>query len=260
MTKPMKYVFSILFLMLLAVPVASIAQDSPPPLAEMWVLVPKADQGKEFKKAIKKHMEFRQENGDPRDWQAYSPSLGDNLNRLAIRYCCINWADVDSYRAWSMENEKISEHFAEHVSPHVEKAEHYFESMSWENSHWSEANGPFTLFAVTEFNLKSGKAAAFDAARDKMSQIALNQGWASDDHVWAWSSTIGGKPQEAIIVPHKNWASMERDEETFFRFLARVMGSDDAAAELMESFSDAVWSTNYQVWVHSKELSMKSDD
>lgn len=260
MTKPMKFLIAALAILIFALPVTAVAADPVPPLSEMWILAPKAGHSADFKKGIKAHMAFRQEHGDPRSWETYAPTLGDDLSRVAIRYCCLNWSDVDAYREWSQANEKIGEHFQKHVAPYIDRSAHYFESSSWENSHWSEANGPYELFAVTEFNLKSGMAAEFDRARDKMSQIALNQGWASDEHTWIWSSRIGGKPQESIVIPHKNWASMERDEESFFRFLARVMKSEDAASKLMKELSETVWSTNYQVWRHVKELSMESSD
>lgn len=259
MKKTMKYILSALAFLMVSLPLIA-AAESPPPLAEMWILVPKADERDKFEEGLKKHMAFRQEQGDPRSWQVYVPSLGDDLNRVGIRYCCLNWADVDSYRAWSMENEKIGEHYDKHVAPHVKKAAHYFESISWENSYWSDKNGPYRLFAVTEFNIKAGHAAAFDAARDKMSQIALNHGWASDDHVWMWGTTIGGAPQESIVIPHANWASMDRDEEPFFKFLSRILGTESAAGELMKEFSSTVESTNYQVWVHREDLSMEQDD
>lgn len=253
-------VLALLALMLLiASPLTAVAQDTPPPLAELWVLVPKEEKSSEFFKGLKEHMAYREEHGDPRDWSVYTPVLGDQLNHVAVRYCCINWADVDGYRAWSKENEKIGEHFNKHVAPHVEKAMHYFERMSWENSHWSEANGPFKLFAVNEFYVKSGMSAQFDAARDKMSQIALNHGWASDDHVWAWSQTIGGPPQEAIIIPYKDFAAMDREGENFFSFLSRVMGSEEAAAELFKQFNDTVSSSSYHLWERNDDLSMGGD-
>ena len=256
--RPVNFVLSVLAALFIMAPAISMAEDSPPPLAEMWIVTPKADHGSEFYKAIAEHMAFRSEHGDPRKWEAYSPLLGDQLNRLAIRFCCFSWADQDSYQAWSDDAKKINEHFQEHVAPHTEKWEHYFENMDWGNSNWVEEGGPYKLFAVTEFNLKAGHSAAFDAARDKMSQIALNQGWASSDHSWLWATTIGGKPQESIIVPHKNYASMDRDEDTFIRFLSKHMG-DEAASALLEQFSGATWGSSFQIWELQEKYSMSSD-
>ena len=252
--RPAIYLLSILAALFFTVPAMSQAEDAPPPLAEMWLATPKAGHASEFYKALAEHMQFRADNGDPRAWQAYRPLLGDELNRLGVRYCCFSWADHDAYRAWEEEAEEINAHFEENVAPHAESWAHYFEEMSWVNSHWSEAGGPYKLFAVTEFNLKPGHVGEFDAARDKMSQIALNQGWAKD-HVWLWASTIGGQTQESIVIPHKDFASMARNEDSFLRFLSKHMG-DDAAAELLKQFSNASWTTNFQIWEHVEELSM----
>ena len=152
----------------------------------------------------------------------------------------------------------MGEHFAEHVGLHVEKFEHYFESTDWANSHWSDNSDSDTLFAVTEFNIKPGHSAEFDAAKDKMSQVAINQGWASDDHVWIWSTTIGGKSQASIIIPHANFASMARDEDSFFQFLSKHMGQD-AAAKLMQQFDAASYS-KFQIWEYNADLSMDNGD
>jgi len=253
------YVLSVFAVLLCMGPLAAMAQDTPPPLAEMWVMVPKAGHSSEFYDGLEKHMAYRTEQGDPRKWEAYTPLLGDDLNRVAVRFCCFSWADQDSYRAWNEENREINKHFGEHVAPHVEKWEHYFESMDWKNSHWGSELGPYKYFAVTDFSIKAGKGGDFDSARDTMSQVALNQGWASGDHVWLWASTIGGKPQESIIIPHANFASMDRDEDSFFTFLSEHMGAE-AAVNLMEKFSDSTWNSNFQIWEHEEDLSMKSGD
>ena len=257
--RPTFYILSVLAALFFLAPAVSMAQDTPPPLAEMWVVTPKAGHGSEFKKALAEHMKFRSENGDPRAWQAYTPLLGEELNRVAIRFCCFNWADQDAYRKWSMSNEKVSAHFDEHVAPHSEHWAHYFESLSWSNSHWTDKAGSATLFAVTEFTVKPGHAADFRAARDELLQIALNQGWASDEHSWLWSSTIGGAPVESIIIPHENFASMDRDEDNFSRFLSKHMG-EDAAAALLKQFAGSTSGSDYQIWELQNDMSMDSGD
>jgi hypothetical protein len=226
----------------------------------MWVIIPKPDHRNEFFAALKEHMAFRAEQGDPRQWQGYTPLLGDNLNRVAVRACCFSWADQDAYEDWNRNHPAVSEHFDQHVGPHAADYHHYFERLDWANSHWSESAGPYRLFAVTEFNIKAGHAAEFDMLRDKMSQIAIQQGWASDNHVWLWSTTIGGGQQEAIIVPHADFASFDRDEMSFAQFLADKLGSAEAAGEMMREFANTTESTDFQIWVHEQNLSMGSGD
>jgi hypothetical protein len=232
-----------------------LAQETPP-LAELWIAAPKAGHEQQFKDGLAKHMTFRTEQGDPWRWDVYTPLLGDNLGRTAIRSCCHDWADVDSYREWRSGQSAVGDHFNEHVAPHVEKYEHYFEEIDWANSHWVGEAGPYKYFAVTDFSLRAGRAGDFHAAREKMSQIAINQGWADSTRSWIWATTIGGKPSVSVIVPYKNFAGMASAGEGFADFLARQLGSAEAAAELMGQFSESTWGSDYQVWVHEENLSM----
>ena len=236
-----------------------LAQD-PPPLAEMWMMVPKAGHAQELNEALKKHMDFRSEQGDPWRWDTYTPLLGEDLARVGVRSCCHNWADIDAYGEWSRSKPAVGAHFIEHVAPHVEKYAHYYEEIDWAGSHWNDKGPEYKYFAVTEFALKAGHAAEFHAARDKMSQIAINQGWANDERSWIWATTIGGKPTVSVVVPHENFASMADKGEGFMDFLARNLGSEEAAAELLQQFSAATWGSDYQVWVHRAEFSMERAD
>ena len=93
-----------------------------------------------------------------------------------------------------------------------------------------------------------------------MSQIAINQGWASADRNWVWLTSIGGKASQSIVVPYKNYADMAPGEQSFFEFLVKQLGSEEAAGELMNAFSSATQSTEYTVWELQPDLSMSEDD
>ena len=232
------------------------ARELPPKLAEMWVLTIKPGQGEAFRAGIRAHVEFREEMGDPRAWQAYVPLLGDALNRFGVRHCCVEWANVDAHRKWDADHPEVGAHFVEHVAPHVASSAHYFETVDWANSHWSDAGGPYRLFAVTEFRLDPANSLAFDQARIKLSQIAIQNGWASDDHSWLWLSTIGEEPVQAIVVPHRDFASLEGGQPSFGEFLAEQMGSPEKAAEVLQALMTQARSIDYQIWEHQPDFSM----
>jgi len=257
---PTKFLLGLLAAVFFLPAASTLAQDPPPPVSEIWVMVPKAGHEQEMSAAIAKHSQHRSEQGDPRQWVAYTPLLGDELNHVAVRSCCHNWADVDGYREWLEAHPAVNAHFGEHVAPHVERYAHYFEEIDWANSHWNSDGGPYTLFAVTQFALKSGHEADFHAAREKMSQIAINQGWANDERSWLWTTTIGGKSTVSVVVPYKNFAGMGSSGEGFVDFLAQQLGSMEAASELMKQFAGASWGSDYQVWVYEPKLSMKNED
>jgi len=251
---------SLLASMLYLLPLGAMAEDEPGPLAEMWLVTTKTGHQGDFQAALKEHMAVRAEHGDPWKWQTYTANVGKHLDQVAIRYCCIDWADVDSYEQWNKNNPDVMNHWLEKVDQHAEKYEHYFEQLDWDNSNWTEGSGPYRFFGVTEWAIKGGHGADFEAAREKMSQIALDQGWANTGRNWIWTTTIGGKQTQGIVVPYKNYADMAPGEESFYEFLVKQLGSEEAASGLLKTFSGATWGSEYTVWEHRPDLSMKEDD
>jgi hypothetical protein len=246
--------------MLYLLPLSAMAEDEPGPLAEMWMVTVKNGYLGNFQEALKEHSAFRAEHGDPWKWQVYASVVGKNLDQIAIRHCCVNWADVDSYEQWNRGNPEVTRHWFETVGPHVEKVEHYFEQIEWDESNWNAAAGSNRLFGVTEWTIKGGYAADFAASREKMSQIAINQGWATAGKNWLWAKTIGGRETQSIVIPYNNYAAMAPGEESFYAFLAKHLGSEEAAGELLKTFSSATWGSEYTVWEHRPDLSMGKDD
>lgn len=257
---PTKLILGLLAGLFCLLPFSATAEDNPPPLSETWMVTPKAGHIGEFQAAFKEHGEFRQAHGEPWKWQVYTSIVGDDLNRYAIRFCCANWADLDAYEKWNEANPEVLGHWWENVAPHVEKMEHFYNEIDWNNSHWPADAGPFRYFAVTLWGLKGGHETDFAAARKVMSQVAINQGWATPDRNWIWSTTIGGKEKNALVIPHKNFASMAGGEETFYDFLAQHMGSAEAAGDLMKKFSSSTWGSEFTIWEHVPELSMSEED
>ena len=255
-----KLITSLLVGIFCLLPLAATAQEAQPPLAEIWMVTPKAGHLSDFQAALKEHTDVRLEHGDPWAWQIYTSIVGDNLNQYAIRYCCATWADLDSYAKWDEANPEVLGHWVETVAPHIEKIQHYFDQIDWSNSHWTADAGPFRYFAVTEWGIKGGHEADFTSARKVMSQVAINQGWAADGRNWIWSTTIGGKSRNAIVIPHKNFADMAPGEDTFFEFLSKHMGSEEAAGDLLKKFSSATWGSELTVWEHMPGLSMSEKE
>ena len=72
------------------------------------------------------------------------------------------------------------------------------------------------------------------------------------------STSVNDAIQASIIIPHANFASMARDEDSFFQFLSKHMGQD-AAAKLMQQFDAASYS-KFQIWEYNADLSMDNGD
>jgi len=243
--------------LLFVLPFASQAADTPPRLAEQWSMVPKQDQREAFYEGLKEHMKVRAEAGDPWVWRTYTPMLGEEIDRVAVRYCCFDWADKDSYREWSEKHPEVQQHWNEKVDPHVASYGHFIDEVSWANSNVKAEWGPWRYFGVTEFSIKPGMQSEFDMVRDKISQIALNQGWATPERPWMWAATVGGAKKEMIVSFYKNYAEMEPQGENFFNFLSRILGGDAAAEEIFKTFSGTIAAQEYQIWELHEDLSMQ---
>jgi hypothetical protein len=261
----MKKVSTSLLLTLLAgmfylLPISAMAEDEPGSLAEEWLVTVKNGYLGNFMEALKEHTAVRVAHDDPWNWQVYTTVVGTNLNQIAIRHCCVSWAEIDSYQQWDRSNPDVTKHWFEVVAPHVEKLEHYFEKIDLKNSHWNEGANSNRLYGVTEWAIKGGGSADFSAALEEMSQIAIDQGWANADRNWSWSSRIGGRDSRNIVIPYKNYAAMQPGEESFYAFLVKHMGSEEAAGELFKKLSGSSWGSEYTVWELRPDLSMGGDD
>lgn len=261
MKKPStKLLLGLLASMFFMLPPGAMAEDEPGSLAEEWLITVKNGYLGNFMEALKEHTAVRAEHEDPRNWQVYTSVVGSDTNQIIIRHCCVNWTDVDSYEQWSRSNPEVAQNYYEVVAPHVDKIEHYFQTIDYKNSHWNEGASSSRLYGVTTWSIKGGSSADFSSALEKMSQIAIDQGWATDERSWSWSSRIGGRESRSLVVPYKNYAAMQPGEESFYAFLAKNMGSEEAAGELFKKFSGASWGPEYTVWEHRPDLSMGGDD
>jgi len=234
--------------------------DTPGKLAESWSMVPKAGQGAELFAGLKEHMAFRSEAGDPFVWVTYTPMLGGELDRVIVRACCFDWTDVDAYREWSESNQEVNAHWQEHVGQYADDYGHYFSRINWSDSNATGDWSKYRYFAVTEFKTKAGMAGQFDAAREALSQIAINNGWATEQRPWMWSASVANPQYESIVVPYMRLGDMDRDDQSFFNFLVKVMGTEQAAEELLGRFNSAVEGQEFQIWERHADYSMKAAD
>lgn len=246
-------------LLALAMPAALMAQDeeNPPNLASAWTVHPKAGKTAEFMAAVAVHMAFRKEAGDSRGWNVYRPVIGDDVGVTGFRYCCFDWADEDAYGAEDAAK-GLSDHWNANVDQYVERYEHYLVELDHDNSHWNDGAGPFSYYGVTSWYIPPGSGADFNAMKAKMSTLAKENGWATEDHNWSWSTRIGGKNVESIVIPHENYASMAPPEQTFYAFVVEQVG-EEAANEMFGAFNKAAGHSKFTVWQHIKELSIDNE-
>lgn len=236
---------------------AVFAQEEGPPgnLAETWVVHVKPGAQGAFEQAIKNHMAVRKANGDPFDWETYMPNTGDDLATYYFRHCCFAWADHDAYDAWENGATEVNEDWSSNVDPNVASYEHHFSEVDFENSHWPEEMSDLMFVGVATYWIKPGAWQQFQAAKNELSQLAMNNGWANDEHHWAWTSAVDGHSTVSIVFPYVNWADMADPDPSFFEFLTEQLGSAEAAAAKFAPMNDATKSTSYTIYTRRPDLS-----
>lgn len=219
--------------------------------ADMWIVTVKQGHTQAFETALKAHLDHRAELGDTRYWQVYTPVTGSNLNDYYLRACCYTWADSDSYREWSVENNTL-EHWMGNVDQHVESYTHSMSTMDFANSHWPEGMGA-NYVGVTDFHVKPGHGAAFDASKAKISQALIAGEW---PRRWSWGEAISGPSISYVAAGYDNYAAMAPPETGFMEVLAEQMESEEKAGEAMAEFMSHVAGTEYQIYAWRPDLSM----
>jgi len=259
----MKKPLIITFIAVLMMPLGLLAQEegaeeAPAPLTSVWLIVPKKGMEADFDAAAAAEIKARAGKGESREWQAYRPVVGDNLAIVHYRACCFEWADQDAHEAQDLEL-GLGESWGENVGPYVDHYHHYFERADWENSHWPEAGTSGPLFGVTTWTLKEGVGPGPGQAREKLSQLGINEGYVNDDINWIWFSRIGGAPKLSIVSSYENYADMEPPEQSFFEFVTEQVGEEEAGA-LFAQFGSGFASSDYTVWQLDTDLSSPSSD
>ena len=227
-------------------------------ISDVWIFAVKRGMEAEFTVAMKEHIAVRKEMGEPRKWYGYRAEVGHHPGLIMYRSASMSYADHDAYLASDLG--AIGEAFNEKIDPLVDHYHHYIDSYDWDNSHWPDdesTEGP--LFTEVLRKWKPGGYAS-DQARQRMSQIALNDGWAEKGYEWLWVNRTGGEPMQAIVFPRANYADMAPTGDSFRAWLAEQVGSEDQAAEIFDTWLSGFSATKVTVWRHDPDISTPSDD
>lgn len=252
-------VLGLLAALMLPVGVVADEHEAPPALTDVWIMVPKAGMAQQFEAAVTKHMAFRAENNDSRQWMTFTPVIGDKLDVYQFRGCCFDWADQDTYLAEEADK-GFDANWGENAHQYVDHYHHYFDRTDWKNSHWPDEGTDGPYYGVTSWVFKEDAPSASGEARKQMSQLAKDGGWGEKGGPWLWLRQIGGKDKLALVSPYANFADMAPPEQKFYEFAAEELGSEEKADAMFEQFSSGFASSDYTVWKYREDLSLPSND
>ena len=232
----------------------AIAQEPSGNLAETWVIHTKAGQEAEFEQAFQTHLEVRKGKGDPRAWHTWVPVTGADIGAYVVRSCCSAWKDMDGYRDWSLQAEIVVD-WNQNVHQYVERYEHYFGEVDFENSHWS-GDGVPNYVGLTALYPKMGTAQTVAQHVTAFSTAAREMEW---PYEWAWIQTIGGDGELVLVTPYADFAAMEPPEKTFVQALSEKMGAV-ATGQMFAAWADNFEKTRYTIYRFRADMSLMPDE
>jgi len=244
--RAVSFCFSLLILLVswTSIPVKAEENKLEKNISNVWVFVPKLGQSAEFEKAFKKHVAYRKSMNDPRTWRVYQADMGPHMNAYIVRACCESWSDLDDYRQWNIES-KASENWIENVSKYIAHFERNRSEADLENSHWP--------VGVNSYKLKLGHFKALAKDKKILSDAAKKENW---PYNWFWDDSINGKLEMNLAIPYVNYGAMTPPEIKFSEMLAKHLGSEEKAKEVLKRWPSHFKSISYNIYVLREDLSM----
>ncbi|GAA4359361.1 hypothetical protein [Kangiella marina] len=251
--------FNTIYLSLVFIPIiflsaytAEAAEEKPPAMAEMWHFkIDGADQSK-FEEALKKHVKFRKEKGDPRNWAAYTPHTGVIGRDYYVRHCCFKWSDHQKYNELKV-HEQLYKDWENGPGKFVKKSRHFYSWVDRENNHWPEGTKA-NLLRLTHHKLKPNSD--IGPVVKEISDLAKKIGW---KRAWGWSyeRNIEGV-YLTLAMPSENFAGFEAPKPGFEEMAAKEVGEDELK-DLFNRFDEHVESLSFQIMMFRPEFSVMHD-
>ncbi|TRX57017.1 hypothetical protein [Thalassomonas sp. M1454] len=220
-------------------------------LADEWVVTVNVNDRQAFESALSKHMKFRVDAKDPRQWDVYTQVIGEQMQEYVLRSCCIDWNSIEAYRQWSVTS-KTSAHWSKTVSKYTQGAKHYYSEIDTENSNWDN-DKKFKYFGVSRMFVAPGEGFELRKSIKEISDAAKKMKW---EKSFSWSSPIGGSDRIVLVVGYESYGAMTPPKDSFFKRLSELMGDKEKATSLLENYSEHFSHSDYAVYVHREDLSM----
>jgi hypothetical protein len=199
-----------------------LAQDNN--LARTYQVVPKAGLGAQFEAALRTHIQWRMDNGDPWGWGVSTMETGDDFGDYSIRSGGHSYADFDAYDAGF--NSRGTLHWQATVAPLIESMTSTISARHEAISKPTPAGTQLALVTVTKFQLRPGREQAFNRLITQAMDLVRDElpGY------WDWASPVsGGGPGPYMILVGLNtsWSDMQEPDPAFAAIMARKLGQNE---------------------------------
>ncbi|MFQ5669967.1 MAG: hypothetical protein ACE5HD_05540 [Acidobacteriota bacterium] len=204
----------------------AIAQVDSPTIAREYSLEAKPGQTEQFEAALKKQMEWYQENGEGWRWQTWQWDTGEKLGQYVIRSPGHRWEDLDQRRGQKV---RASAHFREVVRPYVESMTSSIGTVLAGASHWPADLGQVPMVSVYTFQLNYGMDEAFNHQLARIRKAVEASDWPVH---YLWGTTVSGGEAGTywLVIPHRTWADLRGPEKEFWTMMEETIGRQEADA------------------------------
>jgi hypothetical protein len=205
-------------------------------LTMVWEFTPRPEAMATFEAALKTHMEFRREQGDPWGWGIGQVVVGEKVGTYYALSGGHAWADFDAYNN-SAFVETADAHWAATVQPLVESMTNWISMDLPDLSRVPTEPMAPTLYEVTAFYLNPGGEMAFNEGVGKVLQAASD---ADAPMYWSASTARVGMegPVMFIMGMSEDWAGLAEPDPNMEEILVEAYG-EEGAMEIFRQFADA---------------------
>jgi len=215
-------------------PAPSRAQD----MARFWEFTPKTANVPAFVEALRAHVEYRKELGDPWSWYVYETVVGKDYPKFYVASWNHTWADFDAYDAWE-NGGAAGAHFQATVGPLLEDmTTNISESNRAMERLPSDPDYAPAFVNVTTFYVIPGKQGQFQEMMMKWQEAieaADMDFYYSSDYMAA-----GGEgPLFSIAIMGDSWASFAEPDPTMEQVMMDHFGEEEAM-EIFTGFGESV--------------------
>lgn len=242
--RTLKLVSAVLIAGLFALPGTADAQN----LAQVYEVQAKQGAEASFEAALERHAKWREENGDPWDWNVYEVVQGKHLSTYIIRSGNHTWSDFDDYGEGF--GPKGGQHYQATVAPMMKSMKSYVVRVDTAASHMPEvedADNP--LFEVTTYKLKPGSASDFfepvTQALDALAEQDYPEPYYLIDVVAG-----AGDSHARLVNQHRNWADFEEGDPSVGELIEEVHG-EEKTEKLFERYNNS-YSSSYNMVVRPR--------
>jgi hypothetical protein len=219
-------------------------------VADVWIVTPAADVGQGFEAALRDHMQWRTEAGDPWQWNVYSVETGSRVGTYAIRSSGHSWADFDAYDAGF--GPEGGMRVAASFGPMIESVEHQIVVADTARTRMPADFSEINIIQVVTWNLRPGQD--FNAAVDHYLEVIEENDLPMYYTFESVASGMEGGPSVMAAFFYRNWAEMGDPNEAFNEALEARYG--DELQEVAQQFAATYRSMDTWVVRARRDLSM----